>query len=281
MSGYVYAVTNPSIPGLVKIGRTANLNKRMDTLYCSSVPHPFECEAVQEVEDPNAVEATLHSYLSGYRVTSKREFFKVDVEQVKKLFDLVGAGVKPKPKAEQHDGPTIISEKGFLVGEPSKFSIEVDGHFKGKPRTEKLRGETVKELYDLISEKGFLVGEPSPEAFRTTIRLPNYQTIISRKNKGWTLEQAFGFRVPPNYAEADERYIKDRGFEYYPEKPTEDGNRVPLVAHNEKRVYLSQLDFAKEHGIPADYVSDKLKSPCGWMAHEIVEMYNKEEKCQP
>ena len=87
--------------------------------------------------------------------------------------------------------------------------------------------------------------------------------------------------MPPNYTEVHEGWIEEHGFDYYPEKPTEDGNRVPLVAHREKRVYLSQVDFAKEHGIPADYVSDKLKSPCGFMAHEIVEMYNKEETCQP
>ena len=258
MSGYVYAVTNPSIPGLVKIGRTANLNRRMDSLFCSSVPHPFKCEAVQEVEDPNAVEATIHNYLSEYRVSSKREFFKVDVEQVKKLFDLVGAGVKPKAKAEQHDGLTI----------------EVDNH--------KLRGESVKDLYDLIGEKGYFVGEDKKFGGKNyeTRKLPNYQTIISRKNKGWTLEQAFGFKVPPNYTDVQERWIEEHGFDYYPEKPTEDGNRVPLVAHRENRVYLSQVDFAKEHGIPADYVSDKLKSPCGFMAHEIIEMYKKEETCQ-
>jgi len=254
MSGYVYAVTNPSIPGLVKIGRTANLNRRMDSLFCSSVPQPFECAAVREVEDPNEVEATLHKYLSKYRVNKSREFFEIDVEQVKTLFDLVGAGVKPKPTAEQHDGLTI----------------EVDNH--------KLYGKDLTDLYNQIGSNPMFKKAPySPDPSGLT----KYSTVNSRKSKKWTLEQAFGFSVPPNYTKVHERWIEDHGFNYYPEKPTEDGNRVPLVAQNEKRVYLSQVDFAKEHSIPADYVSDKLKSPCGWMAQEIVEMYNKEEKCQP
>mgnify|MGYP003638263902 CR=1 FL=1 len=261
MSGYVYAVTNPSIPGLVKIGRTANLNRRMDSLFCSSVPHPFKCEAVQEVEDPNAVEATLHGYLSGCRVSSKREFFKVDVEQVKKLFDLVGAGVKPKAKAEQHDGLTI----------------EVDNH--------KLYGKDLTDLYNQISTALFSETGSNPMLKKAPYSpdhsgLTKYSTVNSRKSKKWTLEQAFGFKVPPNYTKVHVRWIEEHGFDYYPEKPTEDGNRVPLVAHRENRVYLSQVDFAKEHGIPADYVSDKLKSPCGFMAHEIIEMYKKEETCQ-
>ena len=40
---YVYLLTNPSMPGMVKIGYTAqnDAKKRIDGLYTTGVPFPF------------------------------------------------------------------------------------------------------------------------------------------------------------------------------------------------------------------------------------------------
>ena len=54
MSVIVYALTNPAMPGLVKIGKTSrdDPQARMKELYNSSgVPLPFECVIAVEVED--------------------------------------------------------------------------------------------------------------------------------------------------------------------------------------------------------------------------------------
>ena len=37
-SGIVYIISNPSMPGLVKIGKTINLQSRLQSLYSSGVP---------------------------------------------------------------------------------------------------------------------------------------------------------------------------------------------------------------------------------------------------
>src|SRR5690554_62351 len=45
---YVYLVSNESIPGWIKIGRTSSLEKRLQSLYNTSVPFPFKLEKVIE-----------------------------------------------------------------------------------------------------------------------------------------------------------------------------------------------------------------------------------------
>ncbi len=44
--GIVYLLTNPVMPGLVKIGMTTqeDIDKRMKVLYTTGVPVPFECQ---------------------------------------------------------------------------------------------------------------------------------------------------------------------------------------------------------------------------------------------
>lgn len=44
--GIVYLLTNPVMPGLVKIGMTTqeDIDKRMKELYTTGVPVPFECQ---------------------------------------------------------------------------------------------------------------------------------------------------------------------------------------------------------------------------------------------
>ena len=44
--GIVYLLTNPVMPGLVKIGMTTQkeIEQRMKELYTTGVPLPFECQ---------------------------------------------------------------------------------------------------------------------------------------------------------------------------------------------------------------------------------------------
>ena len=43
-NGIVYVLTNPAMPGIVKIGRTqSDLGSRLSQLYSTGVPVPFEC----------------------------------------------------------------------------------------------------------------------------------------------------------------------------------------------------------------------------------------------
>ena len=80
--GIVYVLTNPAMPGLVKIGKTANeIANRMNELNTTGVPLPFECSFACEVDDCKLVEDALHKAFYPNRINRKREFFKIDPEQ--------------------------------------------------------------------------------------------------------------------------------------------------------------------------------------------------------
>ena len=52
-SQIVYVLTNPAMPGLVKIGKTTQLEveERMKQLYGTGVPVPFDCSFACQVKD--------------------------------------------------------------------------------------------------------------------------------------------------------------------------------------------------------------------------------------
>ena len=87
VQGIVYVLSNPAMPGLVKIGMTSRdqLDDRVRELSNTSVPAPFVVELWAWVEDARACERLLHGWLSGVRMNSRREFFFVPVAAVFKM----------------------------------------------------------------------------------------------------------------------------------------------------------------------------------------------------
>ena len=79
--GVVYVLTNPAMPGLVKIGQTTNvITNRMNELNTTGVPFPFDCLFACEVDDCKLVENSLHKAFYPNRINPKREFFEIDPE---------------------------------------------------------------------------------------------------------------------------------------------------------------------------------------------------------
>ena len=90
--GIVYLLTNPVMPGLVKIGMTTreDIDSRMRELYSTGVPVPFECQFACRVKktDCAKIEKALHTAFSPQRVNANREFFRIQVEQAKAILAL-------------------------------------------------------------------------------------------------------------------------------------------------------------------------------------------------
>lgn len=79
--GYVYILSNPMMPGLVKIGKTTReVNARAVELYQTGVPAPFKVEHQLLTPDCHVLELKVHKALDQFRVDPGREFFNVDVE---------------------------------------------------------------------------------------------------------------------------------------------------------------------------------------------------------
>lgn len=80
----IYILTNPAMPGLIKIGKTgqADVEDRMRQLYGTGVPFPFECNYACRVKDGAEAEKALHFAFGDHRVNSSREFFRLAPERV-------------------------------------------------------------------------------------------------------------------------------------------------------------------------------------------------------
>lgn len=81
-SGYIYVLSNPLMPNLVKIGYTKGQpDKRVQEISGDTgVPVSFNLEFSIFVTDCVAGEKLIHSSLKEKRVNSRREFFEVSVE---------------------------------------------------------------------------------------------------------------------------------------------------------------------------------------------------------
>ena len=83
-SQIVYVLTNPAMPGLIKIGKTTQLEVevRMKQLFSVGVPVPFDCAFACQVKDAAEVERSLHFAFGDHRINPNREFFKIEAERV-------------------------------------------------------------------------------------------------------------------------------------------------------------------------------------------------------
>ena len=100
--GIVYVLTNPAMPGIVKIGKTSRgMSARLNELYSTGVPLPFECAYAARVEDESKVERAFHQAFGPYRVNPRREFFDIEPEQAIALLELMAIeNLTPEFRAE-------------------------------------------------------------------------------------------------------------------------------------------------------------------------------------
>ncbi len=67
---FIYVLTNPAMPGLIKVGITAqtDVDARMRQLYTTGLPVPFECNYACKVENASEAEKSLHFAFGDFRV---------------------------------------------------------------------------------------------------------------------------------------------------------------------------------------------------------------------
>ena len=86
--GCVYILKNPAMPDLIKIGfTTRTAEERAKELYEGElgVPKPFVVVHINDCEEPQKLEATVHKRLAEYRINKNREFFKYPADDAYQL----------------------------------------------------------------------------------------------------------------------------------------------------------------------------------------------------
>tara|TARA_B100000787_G_C16126873_1_gene265416 strand:+ start:47 stop:949 length:903 start_codon:yes stop_codon:yes gene_type:complete len=122
--GIIYIISNPAMPGLVKIGKTINLEQRMNSLFNSSIPLPFRCIYAKKVKNYNQVELKLHRGLNSHRENPNREFFRISEEEVINFLELVeGEDVTPREDHFADKEDEIAFERATRVGQRFNFDM--------------------------------------------------------------------------------------------------------------------------------------------------------------
>lgn len=109
MEGYIYCFVNESMPGICKIGMTERTPvDRLKEANCAGTwrpPTPYTCVYAERVNNALKVERLVHKELGeqGKRISLKSEFFKTDVNEVKRIVESVLARNNMSEESTERD----------------------------------------------------------------------------------------------------------------------------------------------------------------------------------
>ncbi|MGX5893527.1 GIY-YIG nuclease family protein [Burkholderia gladioli] len=172
----VYVLTNPSIPGQVKVGATERTaeHRRHELSRATGVSTEFEIAYEAAFADVWAAERAAHQHLAQYRVSNNREFFRCDAATaVRVLQHLAGL--------ESHDRRAVEQLK--KQGVAMLFGIE--GEIKDLPRALELLGQASS----MGSVWGaYYAGRAAHEMSRDKGKSPNARSDLRRKARSFYVE---------------------------------------------------------------------------------------------
>ena len=153
MQGIIYLLSNPAMPGIIKIGKTTHedVKVRMQQLYQTGVPLPFECIYAATVNNIDDVEKALHIAFNPNRLNPKREFFEIDAMQaiaIIKLLQIENVSNLVEQEAEVIDQVEIEAGQAYARKRPNFNFIEM-----GIPIGSEIYFNTDGEVAIVISEK--------------------------------------------------------------------------------------------------------------------------------
>lgn len=122
--GFVYVLTNPAYPGLVKIGKTTR-EPRLRARELSKptgVPKPFKVFHQARTSDCSTVETLVHKALKLFRVKGS-EFFKTSPDNAKDIVDKVSADYKSEVKRKREDKVNLY-EAETQTSQPGTYTPE-------------------------------------------------------------------------------------------------------------------------------------------------------------
>ena len=132
-AGFVYLLSNPSMPNIVKIGSTERtLKERVAELSSTTgVPTPFVIEHYLMVENPFDFEMAIHEELSEFRVNNNREFFNISIDKAIEKFQ--------KTQME------------FMIGEVTGWEEDIIGKFYSELIWHIPQGRVMENSVDILN----------------------------------------------------------------------------------------------------------------------------------
>jgi len=107
--GYVYCFANDSMPGILKIGMTERTpEERLSEANATDTwrpPTPYYIICSKKVNVPKEKEKKIHAFLKEDRIQTNREFFRISVDKVVLLFDLMSECSCISPESKKHIEP--------------------------------------------------------------------------------------------------------------------------------------------------------------------------------
>ena len=152
MKGYVYALINSSLKGLVKVGKTTrNPEQRaVELSSATGVPTPFIVGYEILVEDCDAAEIFVHEILGimGLRLAKNREFFQASLSQVvSALVECQGIyGIDSEDYCEDEEDTEDTGVESIinnLLKEADNYRYGLNGSFENHYEAEKLYSQAV------------------------------------------------------------------------------------------------------------------------------------------
>lgn len=91
--GYIYCISNKSMPGIIKIGMTKRNPlirlKESNLTDTWRPPTPYNIDFYIKVNNPKKIEKEIHNILDQHnrKIHKKREFFKLELFEAKYIFN--------------------------------------------------------------------------------------------------------------------------------------------------------------------------------------------------
>jgi|TARA_B100000315_G_C14469825_1_gene537770 hypothetical protein len=112
------------MPGLVKIGKTSNLQNRLNNLFSTGVPLPFRCVYAKKVKNYSYIESKLHDGLRSVRENLNREFFRIAEDEVINFLKMVvGEDITPREDRFEDKEDEVAFEKATRIGQRFNFEM--------------------------------------------------------------------------------------------------------------------------------------------------------------
>lgn len=146
--GWVYVISNPAMPGLVKVGfSTKDPELRAQELNNTGAPHPYQVDYDALTTDPHRTEQAVHRSLHSKR--EGREWFRCsNLEAIQAIRNIIGDAMilensriqetttppkpAPLPRREQPRKPSSIKFSATFDGEcahcRNMFRVTVTRH---------------------------------------------------------------------------------------------------------------------------------------------------------